>query len=85
MKNIITILLLLISSFVTAQIGYFTEAIIKSDSILSTLYYSATEGCEKSIGRYREKNGQSCPVFIDEQGFVFYVRVSNKRLEFVDL
>lgn len=84
MKKIL-IVLMLASSSINAQIGYFTEAVVKSDSILTRLYYPAIEGCEKSIARYRERNGQSCPVFIDEQGFVFYVRVVNKKLEFVDL
>ena len=68
-----------------SQTKCFTEALVKQDSILTIKYNYAVENCEKSIARYRDQTGQSCPVFVDEQGFVFYVRVQKGKLEFIDL
>lgn len=60
------------------------ESVIKQDSVMFNRYNNVTEGCIKVQLRY-VINKQNCPVFLDENGFLFYICIIKTHLEYITL
>lgn len=84
MKNIFIILFFFVSCNMFAQTK--VEDVVKKDSILAMKYNMVTEGSVKQGFRYIPSDKKySCPVFLDEKGFLYYVSVNNNYLKFITL
>ena len=59
------------------------ENIIKQDSIKLVLFNCITEECEKMPFNMCVDQ-QSCPVFIDNEGFIFLIKLSDGYLTVID-
>lgn len=85
MKKIRFITLLMFAAFQMNAQTIQTESLIKGDSILTLHFRVNVEGCIKVRPRYVNEYRQSCPVFLDEKGFLFYICLFNNHLEYVTL
>lgn len=64
------------------------EQIIAQDSLKTVLYNNLIEGYEKSSARIvikSNKTQQSCPVFLDEEGFMFLIKIEDTFICIVDI
>lgn len=85
MKNII-IFILLLCSFNSYAIDFPQPTRIEDRFSEQNWceYEILTEGCIQSVGRMVWGN-ETCPVFIDEQGFRFMVIIRNNHIYTLDL
>lgn len=83
MKKLLTIILLF-SSLVMYSQSTHIESLVKQDSVMYHKYKCVTEGCIKVQPRYVIDN-QDCPVFLDENGFLFYICIIKQHLEYITL
>lgn len=60
------------------------EKVIFNDSLKTVIYNSITEGCKKLPIKMRVEN-KACPVFIDEEGFMFFITIDNGYIAIVDI
>lgn len=60
------------------------ESLVKQDSAMYHRYNNVTEGCIKVQPRY-VIDKQNCPVFLDENGFLFYIIIVKTHLEYITL
>lgn len=88
-KNIITMIILLMSFAVSAQTSTIkVEAKIASDSTKKALVTSITEGYTKAKIRIRvnDPKPQSCPVYTDEEGYTFLIKLDEENhIEIVEI
>ena len=92
-KNIITMIILLLSFSVFAQkTTVKVEAKLASDSTKYALFTSLTQGYTQAKIRIRidaEKPGdvaQSCPVYTDEEGYTFLIKLDDENhIEIVEI
>ena len=78
MKKLLTIILIF-SSLVMYSQSIHVESVIKQDSVMFNRYKNIIEGCIKVQPRY-VINNQNCPVFLDENGFLFYICIIKQHL-----
>jgi hypothetical protein len=60
------------------------EDVIAKDSLKTVLVNCIIEGCEKSKVNLRI-NHQSCPVYLDPEGFIFYIKLEDGDIKIVEL
>jgi len=87
MKNLIIFTLLFLSSICSAQRAIQVEDIISTlDSLQQSYFKDNVEDCVRLYARYGTRDQISCPVYLDEQGYYFYVYVSpQKHIYFITL
>lgn len=87
MKNLIILTLLFLSSICSAQRAIQVEDIISTlDSLQQSYFKDNVEDCVRLYARYGTRDQISCPVYLDEQGYYFYVYVSpQKHIYFITL
>jgi hypothetical protein len=85
MKKIFTILLVCLSFYLNAQKSSIkVEEVIAKDSLKTVLYTSIIEGYTKAKMNLRVDH-QSCPVFIDEEGFMFFIKLEDNYIAIVEI
>lgn len=85
MKKIFTVLLVCLSFCINAQKSSIkVEEVIAKDSLKTVLYTSIIEGYTKAKMNLRVDH-QSCPVFIDEEGFMFFIKIEDNCIAIVEI
>jgi hypothetical protein len=85
MKKIFIILLVCLSFYLNAQKSSIkVEEVIAKDSLKTVLYTSIIEGYTKARVNWRIDH-QSCPVFIDEEGFMFFIKLEDNCIAIVEI
>lgn len=80
MKYLIIFALLFLSFNLTAQKAVQVEDLVPTLDSLQQLYVRDNiEGCIKLYARYGTRDQVSCPVYLDEQGWYFYIYISPER------
>lgn len=83
-KLLIVIAFLSVSIIANAQKIQKIESLITKDSVKTALFKCIIEDCEKSYGRIT-LDKFSCPVYIDPEGFTFFITIEDGYLAIVEI
>ena len=85
MKNLLLFLFIILTTSLFAQKSTLNvEAVIASDSVKTQIYKSITQGYKKAPVNMRVDK-QSCPVFIDDEGYMFFIKIEDGSISIVEI